>query len=66
MGRHDYAGLTVRGTGPDITAIRLSVLATLLTNRYDSTKQMVFLEIRRSWRGAADCKSVLSGELVRI
>ena len=28
-----YAGLTVRGTGPDITAIRLSELATLLTNR---------------------------------
>ena len=27
-----YSGLTVRGTGPDITAIRLSVLATFLTN----------------------------------
>lgn len=31
-GRIHYAGLTVRGTGPDITAIRLSVLATLVTN----------------------------------
>ena len=31
-GRIRYAGLTVRGTGPDITAIRLSVLAALLTN----------------------------------
>ena len=36
-GRIHYAGLTVRGTGPDITAIRLSVLITLLTNRHDST-----------------------------
>ncbi len=27
--RVHYAGLTVRGTGPNITAIRLSVLATL-------------------------------------
>lgn len=27
--RVHYSGLTVRGTGPDITAIRLSVLATL-------------------------------------
>ena len=33
-GRCHYSGLTVRGTGPDITAIRLSVLATLLTNRH--------------------------------
>ena len=33
IGRYDYAGLTVRGTGPDITAIRLSDLANLLTNR---------------------------------
>ena len=40
IGRYDYAGPTVRGTDPDITAIRLSVLATLLTNRHDSTKQM--------------------------
>jgi len=24
------------------------------------------MEVRRSWRGAADCKSVPSGELVRI
>ena len=30
----------MRGTGPDITAIRLSVLATLLTNWQDNTKQM--------------------------
>ena len=27
-GRIHYAGLTVRGTGPDITAIRLSMLIT--------------------------------------
>ncbi len=33
-GRCHYSGLTVRGTGPDTTAIRLSVLATLLTNRH--------------------------------
>jgi hypothetical protein len=33
IGRYDYSGPTVRGTDPDITAIRLSVLATLLTNR---------------------------------
>ena len=33
-GRCRYSGLTVRGTGPDITAIRLSELATLLTNRH--------------------------------
>ena len=32
-GRIHYAGLTVRGTGPDITAIRLSGLAILQTNR---------------------------------
>ena len=37
IGRYDYAGSTVRGTGPDITAIRLSELATLLTNRHDNT-----------------------------
>ena len=28
-----YAGLTVRGTGPNITAIRLSEEAPFLTNR---------------------------------
>jgi hypothetical protein len=32
IGRYDYAGLTVRGTGPNITAIRLSEDAPLLTN----------------------------------
>jgi hypothetical protein len=37
MGRHNYAGLTVRGTGPNITAIRLSELAILLTNGHDNT-----------------------------
>ena len=37
IGRYDYAGSTVRGTGPDITAIRLSDLANLLTNRHDNT-----------------------------
>ena len=37
MGRHNYAGLTVRGTDPNITAIRLSELAILLTNRQDNT-----------------------------
>jgi hypothetical protein len=37
MGRHNYAGLTVRGTDPNITAIRLSEEAPLLTNRHDST-----------------------------
>ena len=31
-GRCHYAGLTVRGTGPKITAIRLSEEAPLLTN----------------------------------
>jgi hypothetical protein len=36
-GRIHYAGSTVRGTGPDITAIRLSDLANLLTNRHDNT-----------------------------
>jgi hypothetical protein len=36
MGRHDYTGLTVRGTGPDITAIRLSEEAPLLTNGHDN------------------------------
>ena len=34
----------MRGKGPKITAIRLSVLATLLTNRQDNTKQMVTCE----------------------
>jgi hypothetical protein len=34
MGRCHYSGLTVRGTGPDITAIRLSEEAPLLTNRH--------------------------------
>ena len=37
IGRYDYAGSTVRGTGPDITAIRLSEEAPLLTNRHDNT-----------------------------
>jgi hypothetical protein len=37
MGRHDYTGLTVRGTGPNITAIRLSKEAPLLTNGHDNT-----------------------------
>ena len=32
IGRYSYAGLTVRGTGPNITAIRLSEEAPLLTN----------------------------------
>ena len=33
-GRCHYAGLTVRGTGPEITAIRWSEEAPLLTNRH--------------------------------
>ena len=33
MGRYDYSTVRVRPTLSDITAIRLSVLATLLTNR---------------------------------
>jgi len=37
MGRHDYTGLTVRGIGPDITVIRLSEEAPLLTNGQDNT-----------------------------
>jgi hypothetical protein len=37
MGRHDYTGLTVRGIGPDITVIRLSEEAPLLTNGHDNT-----------------------------
>ena len=40
-GRCHYSGLTVRGTGPDITAIRLSEEAPLLTNRQDSTNLWV-------------------------
>ena len=36
-GRIHYTGPTVRGTGPDITVIRLSDLANLLTNRHDNT-----------------------------
>ena len=32
----------MRGIGPEITAIRLSVLATFLTNRHDNTKQMIW------------------------
>ena len=36
IGRYSYAGLTVRGTGPNITAIRLSEEAPLLTNWHDS------------------------------
>jgi hypothetical protein len=38
--------------------------------KYGVEASMVMLvkimEVRRSWRGAADCKSVPSGELVRI
>ena len=37
MGRHNYAGLTVRGTGPNITASRLPEEAPLLANRHDNT-----------------------------
>ena len=37
IGRYDYAGPTVRGTGPDITVIRSPVLATLLANGHDNT-----------------------------
>jgi len=37
MGRHNYAGLTVRGIDPNITAIRLSEEAPLLTNGQDNT-----------------------------
>jgi hypothetical protein len=53
-----YSTVRVRPTLSDITATRLSVLATLLTNRHDNTK-LISLETRHSWRGAADCKSVL-------
>ena len=49
IGRYDYAGATVRGTHPDITVIRLSVLATLLTNRHDNTK-LISLEQLMLWR----------------
>jgi len=35
--RINYAGLTVRGTGPDITASRLPEEAPLLANRHDNT-----------------------------
>ena len=50
----------MRGTDPDITAIRLSVLATLLTNWHDSTK--LILCVNGNDGGvAADCKSVPSG-----
>ncbi len=41
MGRYSYAGLTVRGTGPKITASRSPEEAPLLANRQDNTKQMV-------------------------
>ncbi len=53
-----YSTVRVRPTLSDITVTRLSVLATLLTNRHDNTK-LISLETRHSWRGAADCKSVL-------
>jgi hypothetical protein len=43
-GRIHYAGLTVRGTGPEITAIRLSVLITFLTNRRDNIKQLTLYQ----------------------
>jgi hypothetical protein len=53
MGRYDYSTVRVRPTLSDITAIRLSVLATLLTNRHDSAKLKIeavnllgFVEIR--------------------
>ena len=36
-GRIHYAGLTVRGTGPNITASRLPEEAPLLANRHDNT-----------------------------
>jgi hypothetical protein len=36
--RWHYATVSVRATLSDITVNRLSVLATLLTNRHDSTK----------------------------
>ena len=39
----NYSTVRVRPTLSDITVIRLSVLATLLTNRHDNTKQMVIL-----------------------
>jgi hypothetical protein len=48
MGRYNYSTVRVRPMLSDITAIRLSVLATLLTNRHDSTKQMVILEMWQS------------------
>ena len=40
IGRFDYGVEGATGKTPDITATRSSELATLLTNRHDSTKQM--------------------------
>ena len=41
IGRYDYSTVRVRPILSDITVIRLSELATLLTNRQDNTKHMV-------------------------
>ena len=53
-----YSTVMVRLTLSDKTATRSPVLATFLANRHDNTK-LISLETRHSWRGAADCKSVL-------
>ncbi len=41
IGRYDYEVEGATGKTSEITVIRLSELATLLTNRHDNTKQMV-------------------------
>ena len=54
-----YSTVRVRPTLSDITVIRLSVLATLLTNWHDNTK---LISRRRSINGdAVDCKSATFG-----
>ena len=59
IGRYDYSTVRVRPTLSDKTVIRLSVLATLLTNRHDNTK--LILCVNGNDGGvAADCKSVPS------
>ena len=52
----------MRGKGPNITAIRLSELATLLTNRWITLNNItILLGISLVWPKAADFDSVITG-----
>ena len=51
-----YAGLTVRGTGPDITAIRLSEEAPLLTNRHIALYNDYFKKRATHWKSMQNGK----------